>query len=325
MGALSTQELLRKATLTTTDFGGAGEAPLSVEQVDQFLRLAIKPQVMLSDVRTVKSKAAKWQESKIDFSSRILRAGVEGERLTADNRIKPTTGIVEISTVLVRGEVPITDEVMEDQVERAGFGDTVMAMVAEASGRDIEELFLKGDTDDSVVGHGETGYLRLLDGWIKQAKTGTGYNIYDATTASQDYQSIFKYLIKALPDQYKRDIANMRFYVPQRLEEEYRDQLSARGTPLGDLTLEGDKVLKYQSVQIKGVPMMPVASATPDTSFILLTHRQNLYAGFRREIKLETFRDPREGQTSFIVTARVDAKVAVVNATALAYNVNVEP
>jgi hypothetical protein len=40
---------------------------------------------------------------------------------------------------------------------------------------------------------------------------------------------------------------------------------------------------------------------------------------------LETFRDPREGATSFIVTARVDAKIAVPDATAIATSVNVEP
>lgn len=324
---LSAQELLRKATLTTGDFGGAGEAPLTIEQVEEFLRLAITPQVMLPDVRIVKSNAAKWQESKIDFSARIMKPGTEAERLPADKRVKGVTGIVEISTVLIRGEVPISDEVMEDQVERAGFGDTVMAMVAEGAGRDIEELFLKGDSDDSIIGHGEVAgeYLRLVDGWLKQAQTGTGAHSYDATPDAQDYQLIFKKLLNALPDKYKRDSANMRFYVPKRLEETYRDILASRGTPLGDLTLEGGRELRYQTVLIKGVPLFPIKTGTPDTSWILLSHRNNLYGGFRREIKLETFRDPREGATSFIVTSRVDAKVAVVDATAIAYDVDVEP
>lgn len=322
---LSNAELLQKATMTTTDFGGAGEAPLTIQQVEEFLRLAIKPQIMLPDVRIVKSNAAKWQESKLDFSARILRPGTEAERLLFSDRIKPGTGIVEISTVLVRGEVPISDEVMEDNVERAGFGDTVMAMVAEGSGRDIEELFIGGDTDGSVntnaVGD---AYLNLEDGWIKQAQTGTGANLYDAVLDGQDYQTIYKKLLNSLPDQYKRDKANMRYYVPKRLEEKYRDLIAARGTPLGDIVLEGGKTLSYQEVEIRGVPMWPILAGTPDKSWILLSHRLNLYGGFRREIKLETFRDPREGATSFIVTARVDAKVAHPNATAIAKNVDVE-
>ena len=36
-------------------------------------------------------------------------------------------------------------------------------------------------------------------------------------------------------------------------------------------------------------------------------------------------RDPREGATSFVTSARVDAQIAVVEATAIANLVNVEP
>ncbi len=308
---------LKKAILTTTDLGTG--ATLNPEQADEFLRLAIAPQVMLPEVRTVRSSATKWQEAKIDFGSRILRPGVEGERLTYEERAKPTTGYVEISTVLVKGEVPISDEVMEENVEREGFADTIVQMVAEGSGRDLEELFIRGDTGSP------DGYLAQLNGWLKQAEVGAGAHVYDAAADGQDYQSIFKKLLLALPDQYKRDIENMRFYVPVRLEEIYRDQLSARGTPLGDQTLQGKTPLTYQGIKIRGVPLFPIAPGASDTSKVLLTHRLNLYAGYRRQIRLETYRDPREGATSFIVTARADAKIAVIPATALAYNVNVEP
>ena len=40
---------------------------------------------------------------------------------------------------------------------------------------------------------------------------------------------------------------------------------------------------------------------------------------------METWHDPREGGISFIVTARVDAKVAHKPATVYAKNVDVEP
>ena len=100
--ALTRQELLRKASLTTTDFGGTAEAPLSVEQVQQFLRLAITPQDMLPDVRTVMSNANKWEESKVNFDDRIMRPGTELTRLADANRVSPGTGIVTISTVLLR-------------------------------------------------------------------------------------------------------------------------------------------------------------------------------------------------------------------------------
>jgi len=327
--ALNNEELLRKATLSLDDFGGGGEAPLSIEQVAKFYRVAIDAQAMLPDVRTVMSNSNKWQESKLDFGSRIMRAGVEGVRLVdaydattaGTGRAKPTTGIIEISTSLIRGEVPITDEVLEDQVERAGFSDTLTTLIAERVGRDIEELLINGDT--AVVG--TDAYLGLLDGWFEVAKDGTGANDYDATADAQDYQAIFSTLLASLADRFKKDKANMRFYVPARLEEKYRDNLTARGTPLGDQMLEGERPLKYQGVLIKPVSILDIAAGAPDTSEILLSHRLNLLAGYRRMVKFETYRDPREGVTSFIVTCRVDAEIEHIPATALAYSVNVEP
>jgi len=317
--ALSNAELLKKAIFTSDDLGDATEAPLSVEQVKVFLRLAITPQVMLPEVRNVFSKAAKWEESKIDFSNRIMRPGTQGERLSSANRVKPGTDKVEISTTLIRGEVPISDEALEDQVEQAGFANTLTAMIADAVGRDVEELLVNGDTTSG------TPYLALFDGWIELATDANGY---DATADGQDYQEVMKTLLLSVDDKYKRDTANMRFYVPMRLMELYRDILSARGTPLGDLHLEGSRDLMYQGYKLVGVPLMAVSGNASD---ILFTHRQNLYAGWQRAIRLESFRDPREGGTSFCVTARVDAKIghtvddATAYAVADAYSVDVAP
>lgn len=316
---LSNQELLRKATLSLSDFGGAGEAPLTIEQVREFYRVAITAQAMLPDVRTVMANANKWQESKIDFANRVMKPGTEGTRLGSSDQVKPSTGIVEISTVLLRGEVPVTDEVLEDQVEQEGFADTLMSMIAERVGRDIEELMINGDT-----GSGDP-YLALLDGWLKNCQSGTGANAVDASSYGQDYQAIFARMLQTLDDKYKRDLDNWRFYVPQRLEEKYRDQLSQRGTPLGDLQLEGTRSIKYQGIIIKPVPLIAITAGSPDTSKILLTHRSNLYAGYRRMVRFEKWRDPREGATSFVVNTRVDAEVGHIPASVLAHTVDVEP
>ncbi len=316
---ISIEELLRKASMTTADFGGAGEAPLTYEQVDQFVRLAVNPQVMLPEVRTVRSSAAKWQESKLDFSgARIMKPGTEGTELASGDRVKPSTGIVEIDTVLIRGQVPISDEALEDQVERAGFADTLTATIAEATGRDVEELFIMGDT-----GSGDT-YLALQHGWIKLAQ-GAGGNVFAAGGEAQDYQAIFRQLLTLLPDRFKRDLPNMRFYVPTRLLEKYRDAIAGRGTALGDAILMGTGELRYQGILIVGVPLIAITAGSPDTSYVLLTHKQNLYAGWRRQITLEVDRLPREGNTNFIVNARVNSQIGHVPATAVATGVDVEP
>ncbi len=310
---LTNKQLLEKAALETADFGGAGEARLTIEQAAEFIRIAQKPQAMLSDVRTVTNKANSWEENKISFG-RILHAASEvGEtgRLTSGQQTKPGTGIVVMETKLFRGEVLISDSIMEDNVEHEGFGGTISTMVAERCGVDVEDIFINGN-----IGGGHAFY-GVLNGWLTQVRNGPDSHVRDAS-GDADFQATLKALLSSLPSQFKVDKTNMRYYVSDVIEEAYRDLLSTRGTPLGDLTLEGTNPLKYQGIPIKPVPLFPV-----DIGFspVLLTHRQNLYAGWRRAITLEPYRDPRDGGTTFIVSCRIDARVGHLDATALAENV----
>jgi hypothetical protein len=325
---LSTESLLRKAVLDTSSFDGAGEAPLSVEQVKQFIELMSAEQVMLADARRVTSSSAKWQESIVDFASRIARPGTQATRLADGDRVVPDVGLVEINTELLRGEVPITDEVMEDNVASQGFAASLERLIAGRFGFDIEELLMNGDTNS-----GDT-YLALLNGWLEQAtdgKSGPGQtaNTFDASSYGQDYQEVFKQMLTRFPKRFLRSIngGKGRYYVPVTLDQKYRDLLATRGTALGDFMLTEAGDLKYQGIKITPVPVMDegIVSGTPDTSEILLTNPSNLYAGFHRAMRFETWRDPREGVTSFVITARVDAEIAVVNATAHANLVNIEP
>lgn len=329
MADFSLEELLQRAvtkatadwTLTDADFGaiGAATAPLSVELAVQFIRLMTAGQVMLGDVRTVTSNANTWVESGLDFAGRIMKPGVQGERLATGSRSKPTTFPVEITTALLRGEVPISDEAIEDSGAK-DLQPSLTELIADRAGYDIEDFMINGDT---AVADGTINALK--DGWLKLAK-GTGTNTTDAVSIGADYEAIFAKLLASMPNRFKRNLTtDGRFYVPTTLEEKYREQLATRGTPLGDLMLQGKEPVKYQGINIVGVPAMAVASGTPDTCNVLLTNKNNLYAGFQRQLRFETFRDPREGATSFIITARAAPQIAVVNATALATNVDVEP
>ena len=334
--ALGLDELLRKAVLDISDgtagapigggdFGGSGEAALSIEQVTQFLEIMAAEQVMLSDVRTVTSAASKWNESILLFADRVARPGIEATRLLEVDRIKPGTSIVEISTVLLRGEVPVSDETLEDNVAGGNIVGSIQRTLADKFGFDVEELLVNGDTTSGDP------YLALLNGWLYQAVNGkyaaTGPqapNVVVGGPFGKDYQAIFKAMLQTMPKRYLRGLKTSgRYYVPVVLEQGWRDILSSRGTPLGDLYLTTDNELRYQGIIVKGVPTFDLGITDDDECTILLAHKENLYAGWHRSIKFESFRDPREGATSFLVTARVDAEIAVVNATVAATGVDV--
>src|SRR4030095_233199 len=101
---------------------------------------------------------------------------------------EPVTALVTMSTVGYSGEVPVCDDVLEDNIELEGLADTLAEMIAEAVGRDVEEIAIKSDTARIPA---EDATLDQQDGIIKLLQTGlpTGQKI-DATahtTAEQTF------------------------------------------------------------------------------------------------------------------------------------------
>lgn len=309
---ISNEELLQKATFTTPDLGSA----VSIEAADRFINLMTSQQDLLDDVRIVRHNAAKWQEAYIDFATRIARPGVEAQRLAEPDRSKPTVSFVEMSTVLIKGEVPISDEALEDALGgQNAFENTLTEGVAARFGFDVEDLLLNGDTASGDP------YLALTDGWLKTA-AGAGGHVVSGTGVT-DYNVLFGAMFQSLPDRYKGQLGDYRFYVPFRLEQKYRSQLADRGTSYGDETLRDRNQIRWEGIPVFPVRNWPITGTGASArTKVLLTNRNNLFAGFRRAIDMETFRDPRDGATSFIVTSRVDAQIGTVDATVIATDVD---
>lgn len=312
-----------KATLTTSDLVSDG-GYLQPEQAKEFLRMAIDSSVIIEEARNEFSNSPSFEVPRISFNSRILRPGVEAARLDAADRVKPATGLVTLNTVLVKGEVPISDEVFEDNIERDAMADTVMAMAAEGVGRDLEELGIKGDT--ARVG-GEDTYLDLTDGIIKlmQANLPSGQKIN--ATAQTTYAALWASALEAVPSKYRRNEEALRLYIPVGHRDKYLASLAERGTAFADAVLNE----RTQRLAFRGVPMVQVPLLTgADTinsgaidygKFAFLIDPKNLIVGWHRKVKVERFRDPREGSTSFIITARVAFALSDPSSGVLLYNI----
>jgi hypothetical protein len=315
--SISNQELLRKATLTTADFGGSN-APLKIEAADRFITLMTIGQQILNDVQVVRHTASKWQQATVQFASRIMRPGVQATRLADVDRAKPSTGLIEMSTALVKGEVVAADEVFEDNLEGDSFAHDARVADrrprrlrprgARAAGRHL----LGRPVPRSARRLAEAGPRR---GWPRPERVDTS-----ARTTRRSSAGCSSRCRSARSATSRPTVGTTSRSAWSRCTA---TSLSSRGTPLGDLTLTGNNELRYQGILIKGVSTMPIVAGGADTAQILLTNKNNLYAGFRRQVTIESFRDPREGATSFIVTCRFDAKMADKDASATATNVDV--
>ena len=158
--------------LKTDDFtGGTDGGYLSNAQAKEFLRVAIASSVLLNMCRNEFSDAPKFEIPRIAFGSRVLKVGTESTRLDESVRVKPTTGLCTLSTYLFRGEIRISDETFEDQIEREGLADTIATQAAEAVGRDIEEYGLLNNLTRATPADDGGGYnaaLDVFDGLVKQ-------------------------------------------------------------------------------------------------------------------------------------------------------------
>jgi len=319
---MNLSQWLEKATFTTDDIdpsitAGAGGL-LSPRQTQQFLRIAIEAQVIAREARIETSPSPKFEVPRLAMADRIMRAGVEGARVVDGDRVKPRTGLMELSTVLLKGEMPVTDELFEDQIERGAIADTLMMMLAQGVGRDIEELAIKGDTDrtaadDGLLGTSEREFMASMDGIVKHAQDDFDAGVLVDASTITSYEDLFAAMIEALPPRYRRNYGQLRFYVPVVVADGYQKSLSARGTNLGDQAIIDNLQtrLGYRGIPVVSVPLLDGESSINGTAidyskFCFLTPPTNIIFGYHRRVRVERWRDPRAGLTSYLPTVRFD-------------------
>lgn len=302
---MTNEEIIRKADLALADLATAGR--LNDEQTNRFVRKLMDTPTILNAVRTVTMNAPQRKINKIGFGTRMLRPGVASTALIQADRYKPTLEQVVVSTTEVIAEINLPYDVIEDNVESAATGgalqagpggmhQTIVDMMAERAAVDLEELGLKGDT-----GSGDA-YLALMNGWLKRATT----NVVNAGGATMS-KDVLKSGVKAMPDKYLRDRANMLQIVSVDNETELRDTYANRQTSLGDAMLQGTTPMYMHGSRVMGGAAMPAADA-------LYTNPLNLIFGIWRNIQIEYDKDIRTRTFIIVLTARVGFQIEEIDA-----------
>jgi hypothetical protein len=301
--------LLRKADLAIADLQSNG-GDLLPEQGASFIRKLIKQPTLIKQCRVVEMLTPKRKINKIGFGTRILRKATSGVALTQNQRSKPTTEQIQLSTNEQIAEVRLPYDVLEDNIERAtsannevantgpgGLRQTIIDLIAERAALDLEELGLLADT--AYVNGGDAddqAYLSQLDGWLKKA--GTLGNVADQgnTTVAR---AMFKQGIKTLPKQYLRNKAAMRHFLSNNNETEYRDTLANRVGQLGDGMATGELPAYAFGSRVDPVQLMPEDKG-------LFTDPLNLIFGIQRQVSMEFDKDITARVYIIVLTTRVD-------------------
>lgn len=296
---ISNQTIIQKADLAlaelTTDAG-----VLQPAQAQKFMKLLIKESRIMQDCTVVPMKAPKQLIEKMKFGERILRPGAEGTALAAADRAKPTLSKVELDAQLFKAEVRLTNEVLEDSIERGGLRQTIMTMMAERISTDMEEIVIQGDTASTDP------TLAVLNGILKQATS----NVVAAGGVKLT-KSVLKDVLKTMPTEYKRNKAMLRYYASTNAEVDYRDSLGDRATALGDSSTEKEMPVFYSGTRVVPVELMPENEGVgSNESSLLFCDPKNIQIGMWRQIRVETDKLVSEGVMLVVATIRFDVKFA---------------
>jgi len=285
--------LMEKADMEVADLISDGGYLLD-EQAAEFVQDLIKESVVLSliDVRGMKSHTQLID--KVGISGRVLRPGTSGVALPVGDRTKPTTDQVELTTHLMKGQINLNDELLEDNIESGTFKTTVMNMMSEAVAYDMDWLAVNGDKTSLDP------FTSLLDGMLVSAAVHT----VNAGTLPLTKQNL-KDAVKSMPSQYNRTKAAQRFLTSEAAEIDYRDYMSDRATVLGDKFMEDEAPMRYSGRPILGIPAFPdnLGIGANCTNVLLLDPKLARW-GVWRKVRVETGRDIQQGQWIMVVTVR---------------------
>lgn len=310
---MDTEELLEKAVDTEALAEGG---LLSTQQTDRYLSLVVDQSAMLREARVVRMRGPVMELDKIATTGRVSQLKVEG--LAPETLSAPAFGKVNLASVEVITPFEITFEALEDSIEQGNLENTIIEAMSRQTATDLEELALLGDTSS------QDPYLKGLDGWRVLADDGHPVDLQGATLDKDALSAMYR----ALPDKYKRNHGDLRFYFAPAALQDWNDSFADRPTPAGDAALSAGIAPPYMGVPLVPVPLIPtdLAAVPPyqgsgEYSFGLLTPRENLIFGIQRRVRIDRDRDVLRGVNIYVISTRI--AVAFEEADAVVVGVNI--
>ena len=306
-------ELLEK-TVDTTALASGGI--LSTEQFNRFTDMVVDQSVMLKEARVVRMRSAVAELDKIATTGRVSQLKTEG--VAPGTLSTPSFGKVTLTATGIITPFEVTFEALEDNIEGGNLEDTVIRVMAKQTATDLEELAIQGDTGSADA------YLSGLDGWRVLADDG---HVVDFTGDTLDKATLGT-MFRALPDAYKRNYADLRYYCAPTAAQDWHDTFADRATSGGDESLLSGQVPPYMGVGLISVPQIPTDAdavleytGEEDLTYCFLTPRENLVFGIHRDIRIEKEKDVLRGVNVYAVTTRVAVEFEEADAVVVGVNI----
>lgn len=297
----------------------SGKALLNPEQLATFLRAMSLPNVILNSADFKLMKSFELNLSRVDIEGRVLGNGytADGETKTVDPA-NVKFGANTLRAKKLKAMCEIEDDEVEDNLEEMQFIETLLTLMGERIGEDVQFWTLFSDTN---IEYKTNELLSSTDGWLKLAQqqlvsegVQTAKGTSSGTTEKADYsltdgvEVMFDKLIQSIPARFRQQRNQLAFYVPYEVDDAYRNILKARGTVLGDVSQTGYNALSY-----KGIPIIHCVTldaedgrAIDNTASVLLTNPKNMAYGVWKNVSIEPERKAEVEKTKYWYRLRAD-------------------
>ena len=302
----------------------SAKALLNEEQFNTFVRAATTAQSILPDASIKKMNSMSQVVSSTYISGRVLQKGYKtvttADDTTQDNITAANVGFgkAELISTKVKARCSLLDDDKEDNIEREAFEQTLLSMMGEAVGRDLEALCVFGDHTKSSG----NAFFNPFDGWLYQAKdyavnsqgviTAAGAGTADFNL-DNTVEAMFDAMINKLPVAYRSAqlLDRLTFYVPWEVYDSYHNLLMSRYTGLGDEFQIGRPQLKYKNIPVKYAPVLDAADARTSYGNVpsILTIPEFLWTGIYKDVSIEPDRIVKEEKTDYYYRLRCAAAV----------------
>ena len=303
----------------------SAKALLNDEQFNTFMRAATINQSILQDASFRRMNAMNQVVSSTSVVGRVLQNGYDALGATEDQLTEATIGFgkAELNSTKLKALTSILDDDKEDNIEREQFEQTLLSMMGEAVGRDLEAVCVFGDASYTSGSPAAADPLfSTFDGWLEQAKTyqvksdlaNDGSDDNDGDFDLDDgIDAMFDAMIGKLPVPYRAAglMNRLAFYVPWEVYDAYQNLLASRVDTLGDANLTGRPALTYKNIPVKYAPVLDAADGRTVFGNVpsILTIPEFVWYGVYKDLSVEPNRIVAQEKTEYYYRIRCAASL----------------
>jgi len=295
----------------------SAKALLNEEQFATFMRAATINQTILNDASFRRMNSTSQVVSSTKIAGRVLQNGYKSTNVTQDNLTEADVdfGKAELNATKLKAKTSILDDDKEDNISREAFEQTLLTMMGEAVGIDLEAVAVFGDKDYVDGSSNADPLFSTIDGWVKSGTKiksdgakGSGTKDFDLADGIIE---MFDAMLYKMPVAYRQAnlMKDLVYYVPFEVQEAYRKFLIDRETGLGDSSLLNAEELKYKGIPVKYAPVLDAADGRTVHGNVasILTVPEFLWYGVYKDLSVEPNRVVKDENTEYFYRIRCDA------------------